>query len=61
MLAQSPGDEAAEASVAPGEGLQGKPLGLESLALLRQKREEWPGEASRPAGAGSFPAASEGK
>lgn len=47
-LVQSPGDEAAEASIAPGVGLQGKLLRLESLALLKQNREEWPGEASRP-------------
>lgn len=47
-LAQSPGDEAAEASIAPGVGLQGKLLRLESIALLKQNREEWPGEVSRP-------------
>jgi len=59
MLAQSPGDEAAEASIAPGVGLQGKLLSLESLALLKQNREEWPGEATRPQqkGAGLFPPA----
>lgn len=58
-LAQSPGDEAAEASIAPGMGLQGKLLRLQSLALLKQNREEWPGEASRPQqkGAGLFPPA----
>lgn len=58
-LAQSPGDEAAEASIAPGMGLQGKLLRLESLALLKQNREEWPGEASRPRqkGPGLFPQA----
>lgn len=58
-LAQSPGDEAAEASIAPGVGLQGKLLRLERLALLKQNREEWPGEASRPQqkGPGLFPPA----
>lgn len=58
-LAQSPGDEAAEASIAPGVVLQGKLLRLESLALLKQNREEWPGEASRPQqkGPGLFPPA----
>lgn len=62
-LAQSPGDEAAEASIAPGVGLQGKLLRLESLALLKQNREEWPGEASRPQqkGPGLFPPAIEKK
>lgn len=58
-LAQSPGDEAAEASIAPGVGLQGKLLRMESLALLKQNRGEWPGEASRPRqkGPGLFPPA----
>lgn len=46
-LALSPGDEAAEPSIAHGVGLQDKLLRLESLALLKKNREEWPGEASQ--------------